>query len=67
SGRILENVLLFNSLMLLLYMFPFVLAVWFCVRVIKTASSSVQWVKGRDLEEAIMLLPDTQVEKVVYA
>lgn len=67
SGRILENVLLFNSLMLLLYMFPFVLAVWFCVRVIKTSSSLVQWVKVRDLEEAIMLLPDTQVEKVVYA
>lgn len=67
SGQVLENVLVFNSLMLLLYMLPFVLAVVFCVKVVKTASSVVQWVKGRELEEAIMLLPDPQVRQVVYA
>lgn len=67
SGQVLENVLVFNSLMLLLYMLPFVLAVLFCVKVIKTASSIVQWVKGRELEEVIMLLPEAQVKQVVYA
>lgn len=67
SSRVLENVLAFNSLMLLVYLLPFVLAVIFCVKVIKTASTLVKWVKGRELEEAIMLLPDPQVKQVVYA
>lgn len=67
SSRVLENVLIFNNLMLLIYLLPFVLAVVFCVKVIKTASSVVRWVKGRELEEAIMLLPDPQVRQVVYA
>ncbi|EEX3304651.1 hypothetical protein D1V28_000509 [Escherichia coli] len=67
SGLVLENVLIFNNLMLLLYLLPFVLVVFFCVKVIKTASSLVNWVKGKELEEAIMLLPDPQVRQIVYA
>lgn len=67
SGQVLENVLFFNSLMLLIYLLPFVLVGVFCVKVVKTASTLVQWVKGRELEEVIMLLPDPQVKQVVYA
>lgn len=67
SGVILENVLLFNSLMLLIYLLPFVTVMWFCIRVFKTAKSALRWLNGRELEDVIMLLPESQVKEVVYA
>ncbi|ENZ5482424.1 hypothetical protein ACGU0V_004005 [Serratia marcescens] len=67
SGGVLENVLIFNNLMALVYLSPIVFCVLFCIHVVKTTNRVVRWVKGRELEEAIMLLPDPQVQKVVYA
>lgn len=67
SGVILENVLLFNSFMVVLYLLPFVTVMWLCIRVFKTAKTALSWLNDRALEEVIMLLPEAQVKQVVYA
>lgn len=67
SNDLLERVFIFNNLMMLIYLFPAVLCLLFLIKVVKTANNCVKWLSGRELEEAIMLLPDRQVAKVVYS
>lgn len=66
SAEILEKVLIFNSLMLLVYSLPVFLIVYVVSKVVKAANSLLMALYERQsLEQAVMLLPDNQVVKVV--
>ncbi|TYL43479.1 hypothetical protein [Dickeya sp. ws52] len=69
SADILNKVLLFNSLMLIMYLLPIALVVFAVAKLIRTANSMLtvfRLVKSRSpLEDAVLLLPDQQVLKVV--
>lgn len=68
SAEILEKVYVVNNLMLIAYTFPIYLAVATVAKVVKAANSLLILVTDRrSLEQAVMLLPDRQVARLVDA
>lgn len=68
SAEILEKVYVVNNLMLIAYTFPIYLAVATVAKVVKAANSLLTLVTDRrSLEQAVMLLPDRQVARLVDA
>ncbi|GKV97315.1 hypothetical protein PEC301653_03610 [Pectobacterium carotovorum subsp. carotovorum] len=68
SVGILDKVLMFNSLMLLIYTFPIFLVVFVVAKVVKTVNSLLSaLIEQKSLEQAVMLLPDKQVAKLVQS
>lgn len=66
SAKILDKVLFFNSLMLILYTLPIMLTIWAVAKVLQTANQLLALLTERQsLEQAVMLLPDRQVAKLV--
>lgn len=66
SVEVLEKVLFFNSLMLLIYTFPIFLTIKLVAKVVSTAAQLVNILTDRQsLEQAVMLLPDRQVAKLI--
>lgn len=66
SVQVLEKVLFFNSLMLLIYTFPIFLTIKLVATVVSTAAQLVNMLTDRkSLEQAVMLLPDRQVAKLI--
>lgn len=68
SAMILEKVYIVNNLMLIAYTFPIYLGVVGVAKVVKAANTFLTLVTDRQsLEQAVMLLPDRQVAKLVEA
>ncbi|MGK3111816.1 hypothetical protein [Candidatus Pantoea formicae] len=66
SAKILEKVYVLNNLMLILYTFPIYLVVASIANVVKAANNLLTLISDRkSLEQAVMLLPDRQVAKLV--
>ncbi|MEC5321111.1 hypothetical protein VSX61_19585 [Brenneria populi subsp. brevivirga] len=66
SATILDKVLFFNSFMLIVYAFPIALAIRIVAKVWQVASEiSSMLTERQSLEQAVMLLPDRQVAKLV--
>lgn len=66
SAKILDKVLFFNSLMLIVYTLPIMLTIWSVAKVLQTANQLLALLTERQsLEQAVMLLPDRQVAKLV--
>ncbi|HBT2489133.1 TPA: hypothetical protein MBD98_003371 [Klebsiella aerogenes] len=66
SAKILDKVLFFNSLMLILYTLPIMFTIWAIAKVLQTANRLLVLLTERQsLEQAVMLLPDRQVAKLV--
>ncbi|PHM50975.1 hypothetical protein [Xenorhabdus sp. KK7.4] len=67
SADILQKVLLFNSLMMIMYLSPFFLFFAISSLMVRAAKNLMKQLKDDTyLEEAVMLLPDRQVSKVVF-
>lgn len=68
SADILRNVLLFNNLMMLLYLSPVFLVIQVTSMLVKTTSTLLLQLREQNtLEEAVLLLPDRQVSKLAIA
>ena len=66
SAKILDKVLLFNSLMLIIYSLPIMLTIWSVAKVLQTANQFLELLtEKQSLEQAVLLLPDRQVAKLV--
>lgn len=68
SARVLEKVYVINNLMLIFYTFPFFMIFASIAKVVKAANTMLTLITDRQsLEQAVMLLPDRQVAKLVGA
>ncbi|KAB7700398.1 hypothetical protein GBN33_05450 [Plesiomonas shigelloides] len=66
SSEILEKVLACNSLMLLIYLAPVILLTVLIGKMVRTVTTFFKpFIEGKDLEQAVMLLPDRQVAQLV--